>query len=49
MVGKHRCPNCDSLMGDGDLCPECPHDDGDDECECQYCEDLQVELEGEGV
>ena len=33
------CPNCDSRMGQGEVCPECIHDDADPNCECQHCLD----------
>ena len=42
MIGKHFCPNCDATMGEGDPCPECEHRDGDEGCECQYCEDVRT-------
>lgn len=31
-----RCPNCDSLMNDGDPCPECDHN-SDGDCCCDHC------------
>lgn len=31
------CPNCSSLMNEGDPCPECDHVEGDDFCECSTC------------
>ncbi len=38
-----RCPNCGSLMNEGDQCPECDHVD-DVDCDCVWClerEDLK--------
>lgn len=32
------CPNCESIMSEGDRCPECNHNDGDGDCDCPYCE-----------
>lgn len=37
------CPNCGSLMSEGDPCPECPHHDGDPGCDCAYCEQVWAE------
>ena len=40
---NHKCPNCESLMGDGEACPECNHVDWDDFCECGYCIDKRCD------
>lgn len=32
------CPNCAAVMDDLEPCPECDHDGGDPDCECDYCE-----------
>jgi phage terminase large subunit-like protein len=35
-----RCPNCESMMNEGETCPECEHDDRIDEvCQCEACLD----------
>lgn len=30
------CPNCQSLMTPGEMCPECNHED-DRSCICEHC------------
>ena len=43
----HPCPNCDATMNDGEACPECPHVDWDDFCECTTCVDARADLTDE--
>lgn len=34
----YRCPNCESKMDEGDVCPECCHTERE-WCDCQHCEE----------